>query len=429
MKTHTSCFTKLCEKVGLSHKRTKVLITGVAGSGKTSSKQVLFEEESSEVRQSTPLTEQPITATRVDKSAKWIKVGNKQMLKLLATAVRHYASIRLKELHSSSDGKGTSQPESTSHPGPASQHEPTSQRERTSQPAESPSLETPELTSVTEEELLDLINETPKSEMVGHFDLVQFIDSGGQPQFLEIMHNLLKGDLICIYVVKLSEKLDEYPMVECYNEKGELVGTPYHAAHTNEEFLKQGITTMLSRRSRTGKGCRQRILIIGTHKDRAHECPEETIEDKNKKLREVLFPFTDDVVYYGTELNELIFPLNARSPGKEDYRVAELIRSFVAECSPEPVRIPIRWYCLELRTKELAEKEGRGVRSTEECFVVAQRLHFDEKSFLAALVFLDELSSISYFREFLKGVVFSDPLPPSVTAYLLTRLPVSQPTD
>ncbi len=73
------------------------------------------------------------------------------------------------------------------------------------------------------------------------------------------------------------------------------------------------------------------------------------------------------------------------------------------------VRIPIRWYCLELRTKELAEKEGRGVLSTEECFVVARRLHCDEKSFLAALEFLDKLSSISYFREFLKGVVFSDP--------------------
>ncbi len=379
---------------------TKVLITGIAGSGKTSSKHVLFEEEQPKVRRSTPLTEKPIKATRVDKkSSKWIRVGTKKMLKLLAIAMRYYALIRPKEIRSNLEREATFSP--TSSPS-------TSQDDSTPvlQANPTPDTETPP-TSQTEDELLDLLKGVPQSEMVDRMDFVQFIDSGGQPQFLEIMPALLTGDLFCIFVVKLCEKLDECPMVECYNEKGELVGEPYQAALTNEEFLMQGITTLLSRESQASKGSRQRILVIGTHKDREGEClDKETTKDKNTKLRKVLLPYADNVVYYG---NDVIFPLNARSPTEEDHTVAEKIRTVIAQCTPEPVRIPIQWYCLELRLKELAEDEGRSVLSKEECFAVARRLHFDEKSFVAALEFLHKLSSISYFRHFLKGVVFSDP--------------------
>ncbi len=411
---------------------TKVLITGIAGSGKTSSMHVLFEEDQPEVRQSTPLTRKPIRATRVDKkSSKWIGVGTKMMLKLLAIAMRYFfALIRPKEMRTNHEREAVSSPTSSPTPQhdpiPESQENPTLDMEvlpttqpdasysadSTTQPDSSYSADSsgaPESSSQTEDELLDLLEKIPQGEMVAQMDFVQFIDSGGQPEFLEIMPALLTGDLFCIFVIKLCEKLDECPMVEFYNESGELVGKPYRAALTNEEFLKQGITTMLSRESQSGKGDRQRILIIGTHKDREGDCLEETREDKNEKLREVLLPYTDNVIYYGSDLKCLIFPLNARSPSEEDHTVAEKIRNFIAQCSPEPVRIPIRWYCLELRIKELAENKERSVLRKDECFSVARRLHFDEKSFVAALEFLHKLSSISYFRQFLKGVVFSDP--------------------
>lgn len=382
---------------------TKVLITGIAGSGKTSAKHVLFEEEVPEVRKSTPLLERPIKATRVDKkSSKWIKVGTKKMLKLLATAIRYYATIRPKEVRSDSTREETMSASITQQELPPSTDsaEEIQTPSLASQPATPP---TPEPISETEDELVRLIAQAAHRGSVEKLEFVQFIDTGGQPQFLEIMPKFLKGELFCMFVIKLSEKLDEYPLVEWYNEKGELVGEPYRAAHTNEAFLKQGVTTMLSQ----AENKRQHILILGTHKDK--ECSDkETTQDKNKRLREILLPYTDSVVCYSTDLEELIFPMNARSPREEDHQVAQQIRSLIARNSPEPVKIPIRWYCLELRIQELAESKGRGVLSKDECFSVARRLKFNEKSFLAALEFLDELSSISYFGQILKGVVFAD---------------------
>ena len=79
------------------------------------------------------------------------------------------------------------------------------------------------------------------------------------------------------------------------------------------------------------------------------------------------------------------------------------------KCFPQPDKIPLRWYALELLLKEIAKSQGRYVLSTDECFIVAQRLHFDEESFKAALEYLDKLNIIYYYPKILPNIVFSDP--------------------
>ena len=61
------------------------------------------------------------------------------------------------------------------------------------------------------------------------------------------------------------------------------------------------------------------------------------------------------------------------------------------QCSPQTDTLPLGWYALELKLKEIAEALGQQVISWKVCFEVAQRLHFDEQSFDAALSYLDEL--------------------------------------
>lgn len=71
--------------------------------------------------------------------------------------------------------------------------------------------------SATEEELVGLLT---TSEPLVKFQWVDFVDSGGQPQFHEVLPIFLRGTSLCLFVFKLSEKLREHPVVECYNEEG-----------------------------------------------------------------------------------------------------------------------------------------------------------------------------------------------------------------
>ena len=61
------------------------------------------------------------------------------------------------------------------------------------------------------------------------------IDSGGQPQFHEVLPAFIRNTTATIFVMKLSERLDEHPMIEYYDLNGELCGKPYRHALSNEQ--------------------------------------------------------------------------------------------------------------------------------------------------------------------------------------------------
>jgi len=200
--------------------------------------------------------------------------------------------------------------------------------------------------SATEEEFVDLIEQSSGSEALMQVELVQITDTGGQPQFHEVLPAFLRGTTICIFVQKLSECLDAHPQVEYYDENGIAICTPYRSPKTNLQILKHCIRTMQSFCCQKGRGKAPKLVFIGTYKDREHECSE-TRETKNQKLVEILLPaFEEEVVYYQLDKEELIFPLNARFPGEEERRIAEEIqRLIITKCCPEPVDIPLRWVC------------------------------------------------------------------------------------
>ena len=121
-----------------------------------------------------------------------------------------------------------------------------------------------------------------------------------------------------------------------------------HSVETVQQGEQPGsIRTMRSFRCQKGKDKANKLVFIGTFKDRECECLE-TREIKNKRLVELLLPaFQNEVVYYQVDRKELIFPLNARFPGEEEQRIAEEIQKLIiTNCCPKPVDIPLRWYGL-----------------------------------------------------------------------------------
>ena len=387
----------------------KVIYFGTAGAGKTCSKAVLLGRPPPINRVSTAMAERPVRAICVDTQdgGEWVIMGPEEVMKSLATAIRATTGMQVAEANQeetpqpiSSSATATASP-STSSVSP-------DQHSTTSESTQSPTLPSGTTTTTEEATPAALLHEAVVPKRIARFKWVYFLDTGGQPQFHEVFRAFLKRASFCMFVQKLSERLDEYPLVEYFDENSQLVGEPYRAALTHQQILNVCVRTMQSHDSQDDSP--PKIVVLGTHVDKEHECSE-TREAKNQQLIELLKPaFREQVVYYGQGMDEVIFPLNARCPGEAEKVVAREIREIIMkECSQKPDKIPLRWYTLEQALQELAKKYGRDVLKKEECFAAALRLHFDKESFEAALQYLHDLNIIFYYQDILPELVFCNP--------------------
>ena len=204
--------------------------------------------------------------------------------------------------------------------------------------------------------------------------------------------------------MKLSERLDEHPMIEYYNMNGEISGKPYHHALSNDQMLQCCVRTILSRPSREGK--HSKTLVVGTHRDRESSCSESRAE-KNRKLIDMLTPLKDHLVYYRLG-SEVIFPINAKKPKEQDDQVCVNIRKQIEDkvCAPPPYMIPIGWFLLE---QDIIKTSKGGLISKTECLGIAAFLNINAEALTAALEYFDNLNIFLYYPSILPEVVFSDP--------------------
>ena len=432
--TGSSLSQRLCDEAMKSgkveSKISKIVIFGASGSGKSSFMDMVIGKLPPEIRRSTPMACRPVAMYHVNMThKKWVKLSPEERMRVLARATMG-AKHRLDQVNSDSGSDteevqtevqvDTSLVSSVVHTTEkisttefSNQHHqetpsttdqtPTTQADHVSQPAE-------EATLHSIDNLVGMIDKCSESdEALTSFHKLQIIDSGGQPQFHEILPKFLRRMTLYVFVFKLSEELETKPVVEYCNKSGERIGTPYQSSQSHEQLMKHTLRTMHSHRSKTKSdgGC-SKVMVIGTHLDEEFKS-KESQEEKNKKLEKLLLPtFKDEVIYYQ---GKFIFPVNAKTPGAhEEDLVKDVHRIILTECSPQSVDVPLQYYGLELLLEEVSVSLGRGVLSIEECLEIAHKLHFDGHTLDAALHFLDEnMSAVFYFPEILEGVVFIDP--------------------
>ena len=76
--------------------------------------------------------------------------------------------------------------------------------------------------------------------------VVEIVDSGGQPQFLEILPRFIGGLDLAIVAINLSESLDQYPISYYYRKDGKPVGKGQPSKLTNEQMLHQFLQMVVS---------------------------------------------------------------------------------------------------------------------------------------------------------------------------------------
>ena len=119
------------------------------------------------------------------------------------------------------------------------------------------------------------------------------IDCGGQSEFHDLLSLFVPNTSVVIFVFKLSEGLDQKPIVEYYGPEGHPIGDKCESFLTHKEILEHSLKVLNAH-----KGPCPKILVIGTHKD----CPPQKLEIQ--ELKTCLAQFHNDV--FNLDLTQLL---------------------------------------------------------------------------------------------------------------------------
>ena len=338
----------------------------------------------------------------------------------------------------------------------------------------------------TNEELVKLMDHISTTvSPLTFFRLIQIVDCGGQSQFHEIIPIFLRNLSHYIFVCRLCDDLDKHPISEFF-ASDKRFGSPFVCAQSLAQLLQHCVRSIHSHRPaqqpstdsqrpsinsqrpsidfqrpsidfqrpsidsqrpsidsqrssinsqrpsidfqrpsidshRSSIDLQQsstgvdpdlsKVMVVGTHLDRIKESSE-SLDEKNRKILKILSPLEkEQVIYHNLAENMVVFPINAKDPGKSEEVIVKQIREVLfSDKSVKAAEIPSSWFAFEILLEEMARAHQRGVLSKDECIIGAiEKLHFEEPGVEAALQYLEKLSVLFYFPEILPEVVFADP--------------------
>lgn len=247
---------------------------------------------------------------------------------------------------------------------------------------------------------------------------VYFVDSGGQPQFQDILQAFIPDTSVLIVAMKLTEKLSDCPMMNYCSKDGSTHCQGQHAL-TNQEILERLVRIL---KSTTEK---KEIIVVGTYYDeyskrklRRYAC-DETIEEKNQIIGEVFLPLqcSHNVIFKSYDLTtdheSYIFPVNGLQAERGEFNdpVISDLRSRIIEQAKQvnKVEVPLRWFAFELLLQREASKMNKQVFSYSECLNISKSLHIFDDDVQHVLSYLSSYNIILYYKDVLPNVVFATP--------------------
>ena len=239
---------------------------------------------------------------------------------------------------------------------------------------------------------------------------IRIVDSGGQPQFHDLLSIFIPELSGLVSVFKLSEPLAVRGEVAFYKE-GEQTCAPYESHYTNEQVIRHDLQVLQSEATRCGVEHMPNLAFVGTHLDTySPESCSESPDEKDEKLRSIVTEMLPQemqtsVISTGGSLNHITFRINAREPAEADFQKVDQLKHLLLSRSRAKSRdLPLKWYGYEIALHLLMKELGRQCLSRRECEFIGHKLGFDLPSLNAALDYLRQLNILSFF-DVLPGVV------------------------
>ena len=416
------------------------VITGLMGSGKTTLLYHLFGEPPPDLYTSTGVAEQSFRGLlhhTLHLSARtWQRLSHKDISKLLAPLIRagmreaavDYLASRL--MHDLNLTATTSAPTNPLDPAPSSTSATASVPSKTEaslSPTKSPPL--PWTKSPSCQEMVPLVQPRASAGPIvpDHLklEMAHMIDTGGQPELMEVMPCLIHNADLAIALLNLEYGLSELQQVD-YHEKGEGYKrkTPFRLS--SRDIILKLTSTLHGKKSFHEPF---RLLIVATHRDCVEGDLEVRVETLNRELRSLLLPAFKNELLLFEKPKKIAFVLDLKNPDDSDKRALELIRREVGKpCLGKTFETPISFFVFEQDLLQFAESEAkRDILSLDECKTVGERLKMSQEMVVAALVLFHRQNTFLYFHNVLPKQVFIKPQVPldivnSIVAFSYKKL-------
>ena len=259
-----------------------------------------------------------------------------------------------------------------------------------------------------------------------------YTDTGGQPEFHEVLPALVAGPTMFLLVFNLLQSLDSLYRVtyECSSNQYE----DYNSSFSVKDVLMQCFSSILSYHDAQSQDISEQksnlhqmvelnlpptsVLVVGTHSDLVSSS---VVLKADKEIKDILGDKA--IVEYFNE-NELVIPIDNYKDG-DGSKVREVIERVVKRKKrgifPFQINIPVHWLGLEL---SLRQKKCSSV-SFSECSELARKWNIQDEELLSCLWFLHyKTGTIRYFRSVkeLKDTVINKPnvLFAAVTEFIMS---------
>ena len=280
-------------------------------------------------------------------------------------------------------------------------------------PKASPKPATTTKESDTSHSMMRLVKAPQDSDSPSRLELIQMIDTGGQPEYMVNMPIFILFCHLVFVVFNLLFRVDDFPPMH-YHEEGKAFERKLKSPFSNRQIIQKLASTLQAKRFSRKKGQCFRMVAVATHRDCVTEGElAARVKEYHQALKDILLPANDEeLVCYSDD--EIPFVLNLKEPDSTDLAKLDLIRQKVSESEVgERVVTPGVFLIFEQELAEFAAgKNEKHIVSLEHCLQVGAKLKMDADSVRSALIFFHRQFTFLYFRHVLPHLVFTKPQVP-----------------
>ena len=258
------------------------------------------------------------------------------------------------------------------------------------------------------ENILQIVTSRKEGKMLHKAKWIHLLDSGGQPQFIDLLRMFVRGNSLYIIVMKVTESLHDKPLFT-YSINGEPVSAPREMTMTNLQIIESFVRSVVAASRDNSNPV---FVIVATHIDKLSlESLDKALKDKNRELQEHLEEFIKQFIFYNRNSKELIFPINNLCMNNREVLATEICNCIMSHSNiiSFTADIPVRWYIYDIKMKEEASKETHGMISLQSCYTVGSKLGMNESEVKQCLIYLDSMRLCIYYPNLLPHVVFTNP--------------------
>ena len=250
--------------------------------------------------------------------------------------------------------------------------------------------------------------------------MLNIIDTGGQPEFHEILPALITGPAINLLVFKLTEDLtDRYKIVYRSSDSGD--SDPYETSLTHEEVIFRSLASIACLRQNTigwsfdeatvpvKDESKPAAFLIATHKDCVNDDKvakvNEHLKQKIKSSKD-LFSQSENLIQFSNE-DQVIHPLNTIKDEQEIENLRNNLENVISSNFKE-LLIPASWCALSIKLR----KSKKPIFLIDTCYKLALECGItDRNDFNSALWYLHyRVGTIMYYPEVegLSNIIITD---------------------